>query len=98
LIIDTSVGAPNSRVSIAIIPSVEETFRVLMRVHGDGCKQAFAGLVAGTTINVMTAADPWHAPAESITVTLVAFEDLVFCLAVRVAVLDIAVGSHYDED
>lgn len=65
-----------------------------MGVHGDGCEQAFAALVAGTTIDEVTAADAGHAPTKGVAVTLVALEDLVLCLVVGVTVLDVTVGSH----
>ena len=41
----------------------------------------------------MRAADAGHAPAESVAVALVAFENLVSCFVVGIAVEDVGVGG-----
>lgn len=65
-----------------------------MRIHGDRLEQALATLVVYAATGVVCAADAGHAPAEGVAVTLVAFEDLVSCFVVGVAVGNVGVSGN----
>ena len=66
-----------------------------MRVHGNRLEQALAALVVYAAASVVRAANTGHAPAEGVTVALVAFEDLVSCFVVGIAVEDVGVGGDW---